>query len=210
MPPLSYLFTLAGIGAALLSTFLAFGLTRVTRGVLLRGDAVKRSAVAAGALAANRLNLWGMAATLLGLQVAKYGGGGGGWGWGGRAGGGSGGGQGGVGGAPTPKLPDTPVPSTCSPSSPHPTLQAMVGNLVASTLTSATTNPFAAAQARGGAPSAINVFSIQAATNTLLAHFASLVFSAWVLRVLQGAAGAGPASGYSAAQAFKKAAAGEA
>ena len=82
MPPLSYLFTLAGIGAALLSTFLAFGLTRVTRGVLLRGDAVKRSAVAAGALAANRLNLWGMAATLLGLQVAKYGGGGGGVGGG--------------------------------------------------------------------------------------------------------------------------------
>lgn len=52
-----------------MSTALAFGLTRVTRAVIVRGESVKRSAVVAGALAATRLNLWSTGAALVGLQA---------------------------------------------------------------------------------------------------------------------------------------------
>ena len=54
---------------SLVSTALAFGLTRMTRAVIVRGESVKRSAVVAGALAATRLNLWSTGAALVGLQA---------------------------------------------------------------------------------------------------------------------------------------------
>ncbi|CAK0783593.1 hypothetical protein CVIRNUC_006792 [Coccomyxa viridis] len=61
-------------------------------------------------------------------------------------------------------------------------LQATVGLLVAKTLTNATANPFLA----GGAGSynpvlALDVFLVQASTNTLLSHFVSLLSSLWIL-----------------------------
>ncbi|KAL3144496.1 hypothetical protein ABBQ32_004235 [Trebouxia sp. C0010 RCD-2024] len=64
-------------------------------------------------------------------------------------------------------------------------LQATVGLLVAKTLTNATANPFLA----GGAGSynpvlALDVFLVQASTNTLLSHFASLVLSLWLIRIV--------------------------
>lgn len=64
-------------------------------------------------------------------------------------------------------------------------LQATVGLLVAKTLTNATANPFLA----GGAGSynpvlALDVFLVQASTNTLLSHFTSLVLSLWLIRIV--------------------------
>lgn len=67
--PFPFLCTAAGVAGSLVSTALAFGLTRVTRAVIVRGEAVKRSAVVAGALAATRLNLWSTGACLVGLQA---------------------------------------------------------------------------------------------------------------------------------------------
>lgn len=69
-------------------------------------------------------------------------------------------------------------------------LQATVGLLVAKTLTNATANPFLS----GGSGSynpvlALDVFLIQASTNTLLAHFASLVFSLILSRIVSRGAG---------------------
>lgn len=122
----------------LVSTFIAFGLTRATRGVLVRGDAVRRSAVASNALASKRINLWGLAAGLVGLQ-------------------------------------------------------ATIGGMVGRVLVSATANPLAAsgtiAAARtASAPAALDVFALQASANTLLAHFVSIVFATWVIRMVRAAA----------------------
>ena len=129
--------TAAGTAAALVSTFVAFGLTRAVRGVILRGDAIRRSAVAAGALAATRINLIGTGLSLIGLQ-------------------------------------------------------ATIGGLVARTLVSATANPVAASSvaARSAAPAALDVFALQASANALLAHFVSIVFATWVVRMLRAAAAA--------------------
>ncbi|KAK9846343.1 hypothetical protein WJX81_001955 [Elliptochloris bilobata] len=64
-------------------------------------------------------------------------------------------------------------------------LQATVGLLVAKTLTNATANPFLA----GGAGSynpvlALDVFLVQASTNTLLSHFVALLGNLWLARVI--------------------------
>lgn len=67
--PFPFLCTAAGVAGSLVSTALAFGLTRITRAVIVRGESVKRSAVVAGALAATRLNLWSTGAALVGLQA---------------------------------------------------------------------------------------------------------------------------------------------
>lgn len=67
--PFAFLCTAAGVAGSLVSTALAFGLTRITRAVIVRGESVKRSAVVAGALAATRLNLWSTGAALVGLQA---------------------------------------------------------------------------------------------------------------------------------------------
>ena len=67
--PFPFLCTAVGVAGALVSTALAFGLTRVTRAVIVRGESIKRSAVVAGALAATRLNLWSTGAALVGLQA---------------------------------------------------------------------------------------------------------------------------------------------
>jgi hypothetical protein len=61
-------------------------------------------------------------------------------------------------------------------------LQATIGSLVGKTLSSATgsyLNPRAAAP-----PVAFDVFSVQACANNIMAHFAALVFSQWLLRIL--------------------------
>ncbi|EIE20623.1 hypothetical protein COCSUDRAFT_83541 [Coccomyxa subellipsoidea C-169] len=65
-------------------------------------------------------------------------------------------------------------------------LQATVGTLVAKILTSTTQNPYAAAgqAARTASPTALDAFSVQACTNTILAHFASIVFANWLQRTL--------------------------
>lgn len=64
-------------------------------------------------------------------------------------------------------------------------LQATVGLLVAKTLTNATANPFLS----GGAGSynpvlALDVFQVQASTNTLLSHFVSMLCCLWLIRVV--------------------------
>ncbi|CAL8465056.1 g4591 [Coccomyxa elongata] len=65
-------------------------------------------------------------------------------------------------------------------------LQATVGTLVAKILTSSTSNPYAAAgqAARTATPTALDAFSVQACTNTILAHFASIVFANWLQKTL--------------------------
>ncbi|KAK9917810.1 hypothetical protein WJX75_008495 [Coccomyxa subellipsoidea] len=64
-------------------------------------------------------------------------------------------------------------------------LQATVGTLVAKILTSSTSNPYQAGQAaRTATPTALDAFSVQACTNTILAHFASIVFANWLQRTL--------------------------
>lgn len=64
-------------------------------------------------------------------------------------------------------------------------LQATVGLLVAKTLTNATANPFLAGGAGSYSPVlALDVFLVQASTNTALAHFVSLVASLWLIRVV--------------------------
>jgi hypothetical protein len=78
-------------------------------------------------------------------------------------------------------LPHTPLP---------PPSQAMVGMLVAKTLTNASINPFMATAAGAYNPVlALDVFLVQAATNALLGHFLSLLFSLWLLNTVNGERG---------------------
>ncbi len=64
-------------------------------------------------------------------------------------------------------------------------VQALVGLLVAKTLSNASANPFLATAAGNYNPVlALDVFLVQAATNTLLGHFISLCCSLWLLNVV--------------------------
>lgn len=65
-------------------------------------------------------------------------------------------------------------------------LQAMVGMLVAKTLTSASANPFfqGTASSQFNPVLALDVFLVQAATNTILSHFVSLVLCFLLLRAV--------------------------
>ena len=67
-------------------------------------------------------------------------------------------------------------------------ISTLVGLLVAKTLANASVNPFLAAAAGGGAGYnpvlALDVFLVQAATNTLLGHFLSLICGLWLLHVI--------------------------
>lgn len=64
-------------------------------------------------------------------------------------------------------------------------IQTMVGMLVAKTLSNASVNPFMASAAGTYNPVlALDVFLVQAATNTLLGHFLSMLFSLWLLNVV--------------------------
>jgi hypothetical protein len=64
-------------------------------------------------------------------------------------------------------------------------ISTLVGLLVAKTLSNATINPFLAGAAGGYNPVlALDVFLVQAATNTLLGHFLALLCSLWLLNVL--------------------------
>jgi hypothetical protein len=146
-PAISLYLTLFGVVASFLSTFWAFGYTRLSRRLFryMKATAIDdtkriRKSDVLGTLERGAwINVIGLAATLLGLQ-------------------------------------------------------ATVGLLVAKTLTNATANPFLA----GGAGSynpvlALDVFLVQASTNTLLAHFFSLVVALWLLRRI-GRNTSGPAS----------------
>jgi len=63
-------------------------------------------------------------------------------------------------------------------------LQAVVGGLVAKTLTTAAGAGYYGP--RGAPPPvAFDVFSVQACANTIMAHFAGLVLANWLLRVIQ-------------------------
>ena len=74
-------------------------------------------------------------------------------------------------------------------------LQATVGLLVAKTLTNATANPFLAGGAGSYSPVlALDVFLVQASTNTALAHFVSLVASLWLIKVVGAPVPAGSGS----------------
>ncbi len=55
-------------------------------------------------------------------------------------------------------------------------MQAIVGNLVAKTLSTASAGVYNTAQRVGAPPVAFDVFSVQAATNTAMAHFVGLLF----------------------------------
>lgn len=139
-PTIPVFFTLAAVAFSFISTFFAYGYTRVARKVIIAGETVKRSNVVSTILSATRLNLIGIGSALVGLQ-------------------------------------------------------ALVGQLVGKTLSSSTSNPYAAgnASAAGSTPTAIDVFTVQASTNTLLAHFVSILFANWLLRLLN--RGAPPAQG---------------
>ncbi len=64
-------------------------------------------------------------------------------------------------------------------------VSTLVGLLVAKTLSNASVNPFMAGAASGYNPVlALDVFLVQAATNTLLGHFLSLLCSLWLLHVV--------------------------
>eukprot|EP00879_Flechtneria_rotunda_P021945 GHRR01023142.1.p1 GENE.GHRR01023142.1~~GHRR01023142.1.p1 ORF type:complete len:290 (+),score=44.26 GHRR01023142.1:450-1319(+) len=64
-------------------------------------------------------------------------------------------------------------------------ISTLVGLLVAKTLSNASINPFMATAAGGYNPVlALDVFLVQAATNTLLGHFLSLLCSLWLLNVV--------------------------
>ncbi|KAI8464722.1 MAG: hypothetical protein J3K34DRAFT_388344 [Monoraphidium minutum] len=63
-------------------------------------------------------------------------------------------------------------------------ISTLVGVLVAKTLSNATINPFMAAAAGYNPVLALDVFLVQAATNTLLGHFLSLLCSLWLLNVI--------------------------
>ncbi|GBF97584.1 TIC, chloroplastic-like [Raphidocelis subcapitata] len=63
-------------------------------------------------------------------------------------------------------------------------VSTLVGLLVAKTLTNASVNPFAAGAGGYNPVLALDVFLVQAATNTLLGHFASLLCSLWLLNVI--------------------------
>ncbi|PSC69013.1 TIC chloroplastic isoform A [Micractinium conductrix] len=63
-------------------------------------------------------------------------------------------------------------------------LQATVGSLVAKTLQTASAGAFYSAQRAGTPPVALDVFSVQACTNTIMAHFVGMIFSTWLLGVL--------------------------
>ena len=70
-----------------------------------------------------------------------------------------------------------------------------MGQLVGKTLSSSTSNPYAGAGSgiAQSTPTAIDVFSVQASTNTLMAHFISVALANWLLRTLN--KGAQPAKG---------------
>lgn len=64
-------------------------------------------------------------------------------------------------------------------------VQALVGLLVAKTLSNASANPFLASGAGTYNPVlALDVFLVQAATNTLMGHFLSLCCSLWLLNIV--------------------------
>lgn len=64
-------------------------------------------------------------------------------------------------------------------------VQALVGLLVAKTLSNASANPFLASAAGTYNPVlALDVFLVQAATNTLMGHFLSLCCSLWLLNIV--------------------------
>uniref|UniRef100_A0A1D2A1H8 Protein TIC 21, chloroplastic n=1 Tax=Auxenochlorella protothecoides TaxID=3075 RepID=A0A1D2A1H8_AUXPR len=60
-------------------------------------------------------------------------------------------------------------------------LQASIGGLVGKTLTSASAAGYAY-RTPAPPPVALDVFSIQASTNTLMAHFVAILFGNWLLR----------------------------
>lgn len=62
-------------------------------------------------------------------------------------------------------------------------LQATIGSLVGKTLSSAATGAYYNPRV-GGPPVALDVFSVQACANSIMAHFAAMVFTQWLLRVL--------------------------
>jgi len=81
-------------------------------------------------------------------------------------------------------------------------LQATVGLLVAKTLTSATTNPFlAGAQGSWSPVLALDVFLVQACTNTVLSHFVSLTINLWLLRIINTGVGIPPSTAQAQAKA---------
>jgi hypothetical protein len=141
--------TLFGVVAAFVSTFWAYGYTRLARrlralaaaaarGGPLPADMVRKGDVVATLRAGSYINMAGLASTLLGLQ-------------------------------------------------------ATVGLLVAKTLSNATANPFLAGGAGSYSPVlALDVFLVQASTNTALCHFCSLLASLWLMRALGAPAPAPP------------------
>lgn len=61
---------------------------------------------------------------------------------------------------------------------------SLVGLLVAKTLTNSSMSPFLATSSGYSPVLALDVFLVQAATNTLLGHFLSLVCALWLLHVV--------------------------
>jgi len=138
-PGMALYLTLFGVVASFLSTFWAYGYTRLARKLRATaaaaarggGPVVVRKDDVIGALErGTALNIAGLASTLLGLQ-------------------------------------------------------ATVGLLVAKTLTNATANPFLAGGSGSYSPVlALDVFLVQASTNTAAAHFVSLLAILWLTRVI--------------------------
>lgn len=71
-------------------------------------------------------------------------------------------------------------------------VSALVGSLVAKTLMTSSATPFMMAPASYKPVLALDVFLVQAATNTTLGHFLSLCCSLWLLNVLTDGGGGKP------------------
>ncbi|KAF6261840.1 hypothetical protein COO60DRAFT_726021 [Scenedesmus sp. NREL 46B-D3] len=119
-------FTLVGIVASFISTFVAHGVHTLAKQAINEGRVVSRSFLVQNLVRNININLAGIGITLLGLQ-------------------------------------------------------ASVGTLVSKTMLAAANAPYAASPSPGGTLVSLDVFSLQASTNTLLAHFLSVVFANFII-----------------------------
>jgi hypothetical protein len=128
IPSAPVIFNLAGVATGFISTFLAFGKTRIARSVIEQGKKISKSNVSANVLQSTKLNLLGLGATIIGLQAA-------------------------------------------------------VGGLVGKALTSSSAGAYSIRNA-ANSPAALDVFAVQALTNTILLHYIAILFANWTQRLL--------------------------
>ncbi|KAJ9517374.1 hypothetical protein QJQ45_016739 [Haematococcus lacustris] len=156
---LSKYLTLGGVLTAFVSAMFAHGFLTLSRKLLAGGSVTKRYVVAT-LLTNNAICLAGIGITVVGLQASV-----GGWGalvglvW--------------LGVGAAPPCPPNPALRPLPPS----------GTLVAKSLATAISGPITYSQA-GSALVSLDVFALQASTNTLLCHVIGLLFTNLMLRLV--------------------------